>query len=115
MANQRHLVDAYEPIEDILARPKVRILRALRWFGWVTAADLFTALDLSDWVRNGDNRERLNYTSTLRGLVNAGRVERDGHGRGVEHAYRLTDLGRADLARMLRKYEESIGAQRRAA
>lgn len=113
MASQRHLVDAYEPIEDILARPKVRILRALRWFGWVSGEDLWLALDVPEWNTtdaDADNSERNRMQTMLGYLTRTGRVETCQRG-----VYRLTDLGRADLARTLRKYEESIGAQRRAA
>lgn len=112
MTRQRHLVDAYEPIEDILARPKVRILRALRWFGWVSLHDLADALDVA-FVTGESNEEWKSLYDSIRYLVKTGRVEARGSSWDTE--YILTDLGRADLARTLRKYEESIGAQRRAA
>lgn len=48
-----------------------RILLALRWWDWVTATDLFDALEID----RSDHRTRWTYSMSLRRLTDRGRVE----------------------------------------
>lgn len=106
------MASKYVPIEDVLARPKVRILRALRWFGWVSRRELFDALDVTFEHRKAWG----SLYSALRGLVVVGCVEsverelRDAATDRVVHEqiYCITDRGRFDLARTMRQYEASV-------
>ncbi len=70
----------YIPLDEWLDRPRVRMLRAMRFFDWVTAEDLFLALDVAE-----DKKERDNYSNALRRARQAGDIER--HPRRA--AYRL--------------------------
>lgn len=56
--------------------PKERILRAIRFFDWVCAEDLFDALDVSD-------EDRVRYTKALGRLAAEGTVRR----RGAAHPF----------------------------
>jgi hypothetical protein len=88
---------AYRPLDEILSSPTVRILRALRWFDWVEMADLLDALDESDDLSAARIRVTMNY------LVHTGRVESTGRGKGTRHRYRITQAGRGELARQLKR------------
>lgn len=83
----------YVPIDELLERPRVRILRALRRFDWITAIDLADVLDLPT-----EKGARDSFASMLGRLVRIGQVER----RGVRpFDYRITKEGRADLEAVL--------------
>jgi hypothetical protein len=102
---QRHLCSAYDPIADILARPRIRILRALRWWEWVDSGELFQALGVPDYEQCR-NPEWNQYAQTLGCLAKTGRCEADRT--TYPTLYRLTDLGRADLKRTLAGYVASV-------
>ena len=104
-SEQRHLrfprqrqadLSRYVPIDEILSSPSTRLLRALRWFDWVSVGDLFLAMEI-DVI----DTEQARYRAALQGLVNAGRAERQGGARS--HTYRLTPAGRAEINNRLRR------------
>jgi DNA-binding IclR family transcriptional regulator len=83
----------YEPLDELLDRPRTRLLRAFARFEWMSAFDLFDAIDLPE-------HNRPNHVATLLVLQRRGYLKRRGsRRRGVE--YRITNLGRRELARIL--------------
>lgn len=83
--------------------PRERILRALSRFDWVSASDLFDALELPDHVEGEPNLRRNSYTAALSRLVRkSGLVERRRiqYGQLVNVEINLTDAGRAEAARL---------------
>lgn len=101
--HQRPLA-AYRPLDEVLARPTVRVLRALQWFDGVTAADLLDALDIEDEGERNDYNHRLWWAGT-RGYV---RGERWG-------LYRITDAGRAWLAKQIARADVGVASDEEAA
>lgn len=93
--NQHHLA-RYVPLDEILAKPPTRVLRALRWFDWVSLGDLLLALDVEDPSSIGYAA----YQQAVSQLVKRGEIEQrriDGVSRFCE--YRITPSGLADLQR----------------
>jgi len=86
-----------QPLDEILATPAVRILRALRWFDAVSCQDLLSALGLDD----STSIEHARYRQTLKRLRVSGWVVADTHGRGEWHLYRLSTRGADELAQRL--------------
>lgn len=84
----------YTPLDETLAMPVTRLLRALRWFDWARSGDLYLALEVSD-------DERSNYSAALSRMAKSGLVER-GDNSTDGWAYRLSGAGRAELDRRLR-------------
>lgn len=80
----------YTPLDELMARPHVRILRALRWFDWATTEQIAIALDLPDHHENPQLRNA--YTLAMRHMVQSGRVE--ANRTAWPHEYRLTPAGR---------------------
>lgn len=66
----------YVPVDEILRQPRTRILRRLQHFDWVTADDLFFALDVPDYD-SSRNTVRRDYANHLRLVVAAGLVIKD--------------------------------------
>jgi hypothetical protein len=103
----------YTPLDIKLEWPRVRILRAIRHFEWVTSFELFEvcAPELTD------EYERNSYAKMLGRLVVGGfierRAERIRRSRchvaerqrvsmgNTQFEYRITARGRAELARLL--------------
>lgn len=81
----------YIPLDELLARPRYRILRRLLRADWLSAFDLFDSLDVPDYD-GALTPERRTYSATLTHLVRAGMVEAD-HGR-LPGVYRITETGR---------------------
>jgi hypothetical protein len=105
--------DPYRPLDEIRSSYRMRLLRGLRAFDWVTASDLFAAMDAPEWVRGGDNdenRERLNLAAALKYLVKSGLVDADRSVR-QHHAYRLNAAGRAAIAKTLAGYLRKLDAR----
>ncbi len=82
--------DGYAPLDETLAKPRVRILRVLQHFGWATTEDIRIALDVPPVAIEWD---RLNTATS--------RLTRDGHleraGKFPEFIYRITPSGRREL------------------
>lgn len=102
LAELRERVRGYKPIDVVLAKPRVRLLRALRFFDWTSNEQLFDALGVPLFDED-DRTERDAYAAALSRLVRVEmlverreqltkRRERNGL-RAYE--YRLTDTGRA--------------------
>lgn len=91
----------YIPLDEILERPTTRLLRALRWFEWVSSIDLLHALGV-EWSpeRSADNAEHHRYTASLSRLTKTGMVERQGS-RSHGYLYRISQKGRDELHRLL--------------
>lgn len=92
----------YTPLDEILETPSTRILRALRWFDWVSSPDLMNAAGVPDFVvEYGDNHERNAASAALSRLVRSGYVER-----GVRlldgYTHRITKAGLRELKLRLR-------------
>jgi hypothetical protein len=91
----------YTPVDELLGRLRVRVLRAMVHFDWCAYPELIDALDLTD-----DRHERDAFSTTLRRLVRDGSLERqrrttidtwlDGG-----YSYRITSRGRDRLRRLL--------------
>lgn len=101
--------DRYRPIDEILNQPIVRVLRRLRWFDWISLAELFDALDVEVLgTRNGRarSRERDRYSAALEYAVRSGLVERGG--KRPRCVYRITGAGRTELRRRVNGYDLSV-------
>ena len=83
----------YEPIDEILAKPKTRLMRLLARNDWMHIREIFEYLEV-----DGD-RPRDNMRRSLIGLVDYGLV--DTRGGWSTRQYRLTLAGRDDLACIL--------------
>lgn len=101
----------YVPIDELLEQPLIRLLRALRHFGWVDIADLLDAMDVAPNERTGvAGRERNGVSVALRRCVRDGLIERrrsrrhtqtrTTSGRNV-YDVRLTSAGRTFLSQRL--------------
>ena len=77
----------YRSIDDLLAAPRLRLLRALRWFDWVESRDLLAVLEVD---ADSESRERNSMQVTLGRLVRLGLVERRAN------LYRVTVAGRCE-------------------
>jgi hypothetical protein len=91
-----------EQIEPVLedegrGRMRGRILRALRFFDWTRAGDLFIAMDLE---LDAASHEYNNAAVMLSRLVRLGLVEKVGPHN--ESDYRITDAGRAEIGALRR-------------
>lgn len=84
----------YTPLDETLAMPVTRLLRALRWFDWTRPSDLYVVLELAE-------HEKSAYSAALSRMTKSGLVERGDHSTDG-WAYRLSDAGRAELDRRLR-------------
>lgn len=87
----------YAPLDEILQLPAVRILRYLRRCDEVTSADVYVALEVSEYCVGV-------YNQALCRLVKEGRVTRRGPGRNY-FMYSINDVGLAHLERLLRRSE----------
>lgn len=85
-------VDSYVQLDELLSQPATRLLRALRFFDWVSSSDLYVALDVGD-------HEQSAFSAALARSARDGFVDRNRSG-GV--TYRLTAAGRRELERRLR-------------
>ena len=92
----------YHPLDEVLAHPATRLLRALRWFDWVQTYDLFAAAGVPDYVYGFRNVERDAASSAMSRLVKAGHVERSGKQDHDGYAVRITPSGRRELELRLR-------------
>ena len=86
----------YVPLDEILGMPRVRVLRALRHFEWVTLEELFLSMGLL----SNSSHEWRNLVASLCRAYKAGQVKRRGKANGHCH-YRITAVGRAELKRRL--------------
>jgi hypothetical protein len=95
----------YIPLDETLARTTMQILRALRWFDWVTSDELLTVIGVPDYDRSR-NPDRNRYTSKLLHLVKSGIVQRnDAY---WPYLYRITNKGRDALQRVAHDYEQRL-------
>jgi hypothetical protein len=100
---RRHgLTIRYNPLDEILADPRVQILRALRRFDWVECVDLFEAMGVSL-----EPIERNRYSAVLsrltRGAFAARREPTTSWKPGRQfNLYRITQSGIDELARLMR-------------
>lgn len=96
----------YEPIDEVLSSPAVRIMRALRHFDGISCFDLFEVMGVPPH-NGGHDHERDAHTQALCRLRKMGLIERlefSGHavdGEGFNW-YRVTDAGRKWLADRLK-------------
>lgn len=96
----------YLPIDEVLANPRIRILRALRRFDEVAANELMHALDVADFDE-GNNRDRDRHAQALARLVKQGLVEKE---TGSPCLYRITDAGRREAEGVMGDYRRRLGA-----
>ena len=97
----------YSPIDEVLDQAPVRILRALRFCGWI---DIYDFRDMVLNCTNEDRRSKDAIATALRRLAKSGMIEkRPGHGicwtsRSESHCYdlRITRVGVAYLEKKLR-------------
>jgi hypothetical protein len=98
---------AYEPLDELLEEPTIRILRAIARLEWCTARELFTAIDIPT-----DDEGR--YQQQIRRLCVRGELETRAsrsilgdrlrmRGPGRLYDYRITNAGRVRLARELER------------
>ncbi len=89
----------------------MRVLRALRFFGWVDGSDLLEACDAPEgW----DSVERNTLTAAMSRLWRSGEIERrrvwlGRHCKGFEgvmYEFRITDKGRRKVAHVIGGYEK---------
>lgn len=91
----------YVPLDEILERPRVRILRQLRHHDWTTPVELLDVLDVPG------KSERNRYGAALAGAVTCGLIERRDLYSTAE--YRITMRGREFLRREINSYEQRLG------
>jgi hypothetical protein len=87
---------AYKPIDEIDRDLKVRILRGVRHFDWITSADLGVAIGI-ELTKRGRNDA---YNMAVCWLNREGFLERVKH---LVFEYRITDKGRAHLDNEIRR------------
>lgn len=97
---QQASLTRYIPLDELLATPRIRTLRALRWFDWVAASDLLVALDVDDTGRV--------YAAALHHLARTGLVERD-RSQWVPR-YKIAQRGRDALVERMAQYERTVAA-----
>ena len=90
----------YIPLDEIEIRPRVRLLRKLRWLDWTTTLTVLDALEV-------DPSERNKYGAALTYAVKSGCVEC--RTTGGTREYRITEAGRAELRRIAVNYERNLG------
>jgi DNA-binding MarR family transcriptional regulator len=98
---------SYRPLDEILSRPRMQILRALRWFDAVTSEELLLAVNAPDYD-HARNPERNNYTHNLRRLVKDGLVESDEA--EWPYRYRITPKGRDAIRALRDNYNRALEA-----
>lgn len=87
----------YVPLDELLAMPRVRVLRFMRRADWVASTDIYVALNVAD-------HEVGNYNQIVCRLVKERLLDRFGH--GINHyTYRLSDKGRGYLSLLLSRAE----------
>lgn len=82
----------YLALDEVLERPRIRILRALLRFDWASADEIRVALDEPD-------AELVSWT--LRNMRRCGEIERKGP--IMESVYRITRTGARNLKAMMRR------------
>ena len=95
--------EAYQPLDELLETPRMRMLRFLSRCDWISAADIFDALDVSP-------DERLAYRQTLRTQWRIGAVERRQFD-GEPGEYRITPKGRKVIEKVMQKYDRSLSGK----
>ena len=94
--------DKYVPIEQILDVPRIRILRALRWFDWATTETLFDVLDVPT-----SKAERDRFAVTLSRASRSGDIEKRRTFGPCE--FRTTAAGLATIQRACADYDQRLG------
>lgn len=94
----------YIPLDTVLSLPRIRILRALRFFDWASSSDIAAALDA------GEHEIPTLQTATSR-LVAEKLLDR--RGTTAAHEYRLNDRGRLEIAAYIAKTQISELDERR--
>lgn len=99
----------YVPLDELLAMPRIRIVRTLLRFGWAEGVDIFEAL--GDVLH--DPRVNNNYSVVLSRLVRERALKRreivNGKGRsGGRYEYAVTLLGRVELAMAMRRTQPEL-------
>ncbi len=92
----------YHPMDGVLSKPTVRVLRAIRFFDWAPSADILDAAGAPEYVFRsgvGTNTERNGITSALKRLASDGLVDRRGSHPRFE--YRINARGKAALTDMI--------------
>lgn len=92
--------EVYEPLDDILRSPTVRVLRAIRFHDWISMSDVAEILGIDGF------KERNNLSSVLQNMARFGYVDRH-RGLGLR-LYRITRRGIEQLERALAKYVEKL-------
>ena len=92
----------YFPIGEVMARPRNRIARVLRFFDWCSYEDLAFACQVGD----GDT-ERDTFAQGLYQALKHGEVEKRGAQRGAR--YRVTTKGRDRIKDLHDRYERNLG------
>jgi hypothetical protein len=87
----------YIPIDELLQRPDVRALRALRWFDWVTAEEIGDTLGLPP---PDESPQRNTLVAAITRLVNRGEIQRrPARTRQPRRAVRVSDHRQGPHAR----------------
>lgn len=91
-ANHRYL-----PIDELLELPRVRVLRALKHFDWMSMKQI------CEWLNEHDSASWQALNSALKRHTESGCVElRDST---IPRHYRITPKGRAELVQILARGE----------
>lgn len=89
----------YVPLDETLGSMRVRVLRALRHFGWTSTDELVSAIGIEAQA------ERASYRRALADAVRRGLIECDQRERSAWR-YRITPAGRASYAAALQSNAE---------
>lgn len=107
---QKVLCQGYAPLDEILERPPVRLLRALQHWGWVDSFEWYELSGLPEWTITNDI-ERQRHMEVLHQaahrlvadrLVERRTLRTEGATPRGGNAYRITPKGRAWLAEQLK-------------
>lgn len=101
-SQQQPSLVAYQPLEEILERPDVRVLRALCWFDGVSTSDLLDSMDIDD------SEDRVMFDMIIR----QHRIRKRIGGAGLHH---ITPAGRSWLAKQLARADVGVATEEEAA
>lgn len=91
----------YRPLDEVLASAPIRILRCLRWFGWIDGPELLEACDAPV-----GSLERDTLTSAMCRMTKRGEIERRSvvSFYGAVSQFRITPKGRNRLDQTFTNY-----------
>ncbi len=94
-------VPPHFPLDEALARPRIKALRALRFFDWCSMGDLCVACEIAE-TRSAENT----FRQSVARAVSLGEIEQ--LNRRTDALYRITPKGRATLVELHATYARNL-------